>query len=583
MARRPLYDLVPRNLEIHNYSTMILSARQAKIIGMGLKFRPTLKPPTVEQFDSQIQDFCRSVRLRDKFRNIPRDPNFNPRLYVRSAWCPPRENPDLEDKLFEIRKKLKTSFVANKPRWKCNLTRQDKVELQELRNNPSVMLLPADKNLGPTLLVADWVQQETLRHLHDELSYSRVTVDDWNTSHQKVIRSRERLMNIFKQFVTRDARKYLRSNDHFVNPAKFYIIPKIHKNPMVGRPIAASHSYITRPISIFVDEYAKPRITIPTVLRDSGELIQILETLQLPPKSCFLVTADVISLYPNVDTKKALIALDFLLREARAPETPLLIQLARLVFENNFLKSEFSPDVYHQSFGIAMGTPFAVTAANAFMFYLEKDIVTQYSEYLMVYKRFIDDIFLIWTGPRDALLQFLEALNYTNDRIKLTFDISETNIPFLDLFIYKDNTQRKLMVSTYQKPLNKYLYIPFESFHPTSNKKAFIKGELMRYVRNSSTFVSFKEIRDNFWKRLRTRGYPYKFLLPLFREIRYSCRSKWLKRLNSNKRVGFDSTIVFKTTFNCSHAHIRRVINSIMPDLNCVVCYKSTTNLAQLC
>ena len=133
---------------------------------------------------------------------------------------------------------------------------------------------------------------------------------------------------------------------------------------MVGRPIAVSHSYITRPLSIFVDEYVKPRLHMPTVLRDSGELIQALESIRLPPR-CFLVTADVVSIYPNVDTKKALIALDLLLREARAPETPLLIQFSRLVFKNNFLKTEFCGGIFHQIFGIAMGTPFAVTAANA--------------------------------------------------------------------------------------------------------------------------------------------------------------------------------------------------------------------------
>ena len=35
------------------------------------------------------------------------------------------------------------------------------------------------------------------------------------------------------------------SFDHFVSPAKFYMIPKIYKTSMVGRPIAASHLYIT--------------------------------------------------------------------------------------------------------------------------------------------------------------------------------------------------------------------------------------------------------------------------------------------------------------------------------------------------
>ena len=155
------------------------------------------------------------------------------------------------------------------------------------------------------LLATDWVKAETLRHLHDELPYRKVTQQDWYDNRLNVINSREKLLSIYSRF-----------------------IPKIHKDPMVERPIAASHSYITRPISIFIDELTKPKIRMPTVLRDSGELIQLLEDTVLPTTDCFLVTADVVSLYPNVDTKKALTALDLLLREARVPETPLLIQLA---------------------------------------------------------------------------------------------------------------------------------------------------------------------------------------------------------------------------------------------------------------
>ena len=59
---------------------------------------------------------------------------------------------------------------------------------------------------------------------------------------------------------------------------------------MLGRPIAASHSYITTPISIFVDELVKPKIRMPTVLTDSSELIRLLENTVLPNSNCFLVT-----------------------------------------------------------------------------------------------------------------------------------------------------------------------------------------------------------------------------------------------------------------------------------------------------
>ena len=43
---------------------------------------------------------------------------------------------------------------------------------------------------------------------------------------------------------------------------------------------------------------------MPTVLRDSKELIQVLESLKITP-DCLLVTADVKSLYSNINIKKA--------------------------------------------------------------------------------------------------------------------------------------------------------------------------------------------------------------------------------------------------------------------------------------
>ena len=128
--------------------------------------------------------------------------------------------------------------------------------------------------------------------------------------------------------------------------------------------------------------------------------------------------------------------------------------------------------------------------------------------------------------------------------------------------------------------INMYLYIPFESFHPASNKKAFIKGEFMRYARNSSTFKAFSETRDKFWKRLRLRGYPVGFLLPLFRGAKYINITKWF---SSKRKSRSGRMVVFKSTFNCSHANIKRVIQTHLADLDCIVSYKSTTTLAHLC
>ena len=104
----------------------------------------------------------------------------------------------------------------------------------------------------------------------------------------------------------------------------------------------------------------------------------------------------------------------------------------------------------------------------------------------------------------------------------------------------------------------------------------------MRYARNSSTFNSFYETREKFWKQLQVRGYPFNFLLPLFSEMWYSDRKKWLYKKPKN-RSSLGRTIVFKTTFNCSHVSIKSVISTILPELVCTVYYKKTATLANIC
>ena len=86
-----------------------------------------------------------------------------------TGWNPPRQNPDLEDQLFYLRQELRHNLTTNQLLWKSNLSPLERAELTELKSNPDITILPTDKNLGRALLSTDWVRNETLRHLHDEL------------------------------------------------------------------------------------------------------------------------------------------------------------------------------------------------------------------------------------------------------------------------------------------------------------------------------------------------------------------------------------------------------------------------------
>jgi len=65
----------------------------------------------------------------------------------------------------------------------------------------------------------------------------------------------------------------------------------------------------------------------------------------------------------------------------------------------------------------------------------------------------------------------------------LVFQQHTQCIPYLDVYIAKDMSATgdmvPIMFSTYQKPHNKYLYIPFQSHHRSHVFRAFVRGELI--------------------------------------------------------------------------------------------------------
>ena len=83
------------------------------------------------------------------------------------------------------------------------------------------------------------------------------------------------------------------------------------------------------------------------------------------------------------------------------------------------------------------------------MHFHEIDIVEQYSKFIVLYKRFIDDIFSIRESPGIPTQNFWMLLIKKNDRIKLVHCISDRSISFLDLCLYRDYSSSVLQFSTF--------------------------------------------------------------------------------------------------------------------------------------
>ena len=130
---------------------------------------------------------------------------------------------------------------------------------------------------------------------------------------------------------------------------------------------------------------------------------------------------------------------------------------------NNFT---FNDEHFIQIKGTAMGTRVAPSFANVYMGRFEENFVykTEWSNYVIIWVRFIDDIFLIWKG------EFIDHLNNAAPSIKFTHEISTNSVNFQDTTVVKDR-QGNISTDVYQKPTDTHPYLHWTSAHPTHQTK----------------------------------------------------------------------------------------------------------------
>ena len=143
---------------------------------------------------------------------------------------------------------------------------------------------------------------------------------------------------------------------------------------------------------------------------------------------------------------------------------------------NNFV---FNGVNYLQKKGTAMGTRAAPNFANVLMGYFENRFVYQsrwFKRFIKSWWRYIDDIFMLWKGPRKPLEDFLNYLNEVHPSIK-----SECKASFLDWDVVKENN--KLKTDVYQKPRDCHPYLDYTLAHPSYFKTSIPYSQALQLRR----------------------------------------------------------------------------------------------------
>ena len=380
-------------------------------------------------------------------------------------------------------------------------------ELTDLQKSGDIIIQPADKGSGICIMDRKDYIEEAQRQLratlvteHGEVNYyekvEKDAIDKQYKDIKKVLEEGVEKNYFNKQF----AKQMLPEKP---KPGSFYLLPKVHKPYQKipkGRPIISGCGSNTELISWFCDKSLKERVKlIPSYIEDTPDILRYFEKIneeETLPENAKPVSIDIKSMYSNIPIEEGLEAFKEELdkREDKAIPTEFILKLLKLVLESNIF--EFDREFFIQLLGTAMGTRVAPTYANLFMAKLEKFMLencpVNLSQFIKCWKRFIDDIFIIFTGSYEELEDFHSYLNSVHPTMK--FDEYQHNrennsCNFLDLNITIENG--RINTDLYRKETDKPSALLPSSSHPghiTANIVYSMGFRLMRICSSEEVF-----------------------------------------------------------------------------------------------
>ena len=562
-----------------NLSDKILNDAELSLLSKGLTFVDTPDLPDMGILSEDLDKFHLSVKRHLAFgkfqipdpipnpvppnsdRNSPETPFGHSKFRNASKWNPP--GPMIVEHMSLLNQEQIVNKHTPKKNLKFNLTKEERSAKRSLAQNNDIVIKKADKGSAVVIQNRSDYIKEGLRQLTDRNFY-RLQEENLTQIHNKLINDQVHNMLYSKEISQKTAEYLTPENPRTPN---FYLLPKIHKNkiPPPGRPIVSANGCPSERISQFVDHFIQPLVQkLPSYLRDSTHLIDILKGLRLP-NNAILASLGVTSLYTNIPNTEGINATASYLSKYRSgdenPTNSSLCKLLELVLTTNNFR--FDNKEYLQIGGTAMGTKLAPSFANLFMGHFEDKFVYTYHLQPFIWKRFIDDIFFVWTYGQDELDKFVTYLNNCHETIKFTLEVSYLTIDFLDITIL-NNKDSTVSTNLYCKPTDSHNYLLYSSEHPRHLLNGIPYSQFVRIKRLCSKLEDFRLNALMLTTHFIRRGYPKHLVLEALERTDHLDRDDLLNKETLKKPIDPNPTQKFYcvTTHNPQNPPLRQIVTS---------------------
>ena len=504
------------------------------------------------------------MHLKEYFydKNVPDNTQTN-RFRLPSTWSPGIGRDKFLDCYINAVDKTILEGSSSNKKLRSNITKLERDAINALRHDKNIVIFQADK--GAAVVVQN--KTDYLAEAYNQLNGKDENGDDvyLHVAHDPTAGFVAKVTEAVYQAlhtgtIDEETAKYLIVKD--AKAGNIYFVPTIHKpqRPPPARPICNTISSATTNISEWVDDQLQPLVTkLPSYLKDDNDFLRKLNDLNsnhtLPPGT-LLVTWDVKSLYTNIPHEGGTKACNHFMTLDNFPDNKIqtILSFIKLVLTCNNLV--FQGNHFIQQTGTAMGTRMAPTYANLYMGYLENELLDKSPLKPLVWKRYIDDIFFLWTHGVNKLNDFLQQCNSFDPHIKFEQTFSPTTIPFLDVHVIIK--EGKIETDLYTKPTDTHQYLNWTSYHPRHTKTAIPYSLALRLRRICPNDHYFENRVKDLHNILLERGYKSGLVKESITMARVITREEALSTEYNNKS---SNRVPLVVTYNPALPNLHKILN----------------------
>ena len=340
-----------------------------------------------------------------------------------------------------------------------------------------------------------------------------------------------------------------------------------------GGPLYRLEKFVSPYVTEISRKYCKEEFLLdtPDLISHIGNYNK--DSLKNPRVNLLLFTLDVAALYPSIRPELALTALQDALNSDTTHQTELksaIHEFTDLILSESFVT--YQGEGYINKEGIPTGNCISRQVADVTMHWvLFKQIKNKMKNWSLIklWKRFIDDIFGVWTGTVRQFNMFVELLIKLAEPFGIRFADQQIgkSVNFLDLTLYLD-PDNQIQHKLYRKETDARNYLRTDSFHPQHVFNSVAFSQMICVIERNSQDHTCVEDLTELKKDLARCGHNREKL----EETEPQAVSRVLEnsgpgrpsRENENKE---QSNLVFSVQHFQDNKELKKLIHDLEPDI----------------